>query len=333
MACILARGFEHGSIYDFDYISSVSVAINNTTVRAPGVYSGYMSNGTFYGYMNIPATAEFYLQVAMYPNVIGTSLHMIKWKSGSTVLGSLYWDNTLKVFKLYTGDAGTLVATGTVSYSPVWQILELYIKINDSGTLTFRHNGIQDMTFSGDTKPGADTTVNRIEICSVGSGYYYVDDIIVNDTTGDAPGNTWPNGAYVGAIVPNGAGTTTQWTPSTGSNYACVDEKPPVTTDYVLTNTVDQIDSYAMENAPAAASVILGVEETIFAVKIGAPAVTTLKPLVRIGGTDYPEASGIAVGNTLYPPIRKCWALNPNTSAAWTVQNVTDLELGMKSAA
>jgi hypothetical protein len=280
------------------------------------------------------AKSEFYFQAVMYFTYYGTG-HIIKWKKGSTVLGSLYLDTTNHVWKLYTGNAATLVATGTTySIGSVWYILELYIKIHDSGVLTLRVNGIQDCTFSGDTKPGADSDIDTIEFTSTNAIRWYLDDIIINDTTGNAPGNTWPSGAYVSGLAPTGAGATTQWNPSTGSNYACVDEIPPVGTDYVSTNNVDQVDSYVLGDLPAAAAIVLGVEESIWASRVGYPTPTTVKPLVRHNGTDYPEASGILVPITTVVPIRKCWGQNPGTGPAdWTVDNVNALELGFKSAA
>jgi hypothetical protein len=342
MACILARGFEYGNIYDMDYYGSTGPASVTSGTKRPGGYSNYslfMNSSSLVEVTRLylpTAKSAIYLQMCFLPTVL-SSQHLIKWKKGSTVLGSLYWDNTLKVWKLYTGDGASLVATGLPSNGWTvnnWYILELYINISDTGTLTCRINGLQDMTFSGDTKPGADTTLDVLEIPFLNLLKYYLDDIVINDTTGSAPGNTWPSGAYVTGLSPTGAGTTTQWTPSTGNNYACVDEIPPVGTDYVSVNAVDQIDSYTFADLPAAASVVLGVEVAIFACKIGISTPTTIKPLVRHSGTDYPTASGLTVPLLSTFPLHYCWAQNPGTGPAdWTVANVNALEIGFESAA
>jgi hypothetical protein len=339
MACILVRGFEHGSIYDLDSSSGLAYLSVSATAKRPGGYSNYglfcndSSAGQTHQILLPTAKSEFYLQAVMNFTSLGNG-HLIKWKNGSTVLGSLYLDATNHVWKLYTGNAASLVATGTIyCTSGVWYIIELYIKINDAGTLTLRINGVQDCTFSGDTKPGAETEVTTIEFTSATGLRWYLDDIIINDTTGNAPGNSWPSGAYVVGILPTGAGATTQWTPSTGSNYACVDETPPAAADFVSVNAVDQIDSYVMADLPAGPAVVLGLETALFAIKIPGATPTTLKPLVRHSGTDYPEASGLTVPLSSAIPVRKCYAQNPGTSADWSVADVNGVEIGFKSAA
>jgi hypothetical protein len=69
----------------------------------------------------------------------------------------------------------------------------------------------------------------------------WIDDVIFDDST-------WVGPSSIQGLVPTGAGATTQFDPSTGSNYACVDEVPASDTDYIYTNTANDVDTYACGN-------------------------------------------------------------------------------------
>lgn len=122
------------------------------------------------------------------------------------------------------------------------------------------------------------------------------------------------------------AHTHTDFTPSTGANYQCVDEVPPNTTDYVSSGTVGHIDTYAFGDLPAGVSV-QAVQWLIRACTSEAGPVS-LRRLMRQAGTDYPGASAV--------PIDTSWVyaqeiLNTAPSgAAWTKAIVDALEAGME---
>jgi hypothetical protein len=84
---------------------------------------------------------------------------------------------------------------------------------------------------------------------------YIVDDMAINDTTGDFQ-NSWcgeAKGQF--AQRPNGNGSSSGWEGSDGNstdNYLLIDETPPDTADYVQENTDETIDDYALEATPAA---------------------------------------------------------------------------------
>ncbi|MDI6752780.1 MAG: hypothetical protein QME78_00110 [Thermodesulfobacteriota bacterium] len=276
------------------------------------------------------ALSEFYLQFANKGG--GINRVAFKWRKGTTVLGTLKI-NTAGKFELYTGDSVTLVATGTATFNTdVWTLLELYIKIADSGgVLTLRVNGISDASFTGDTKPGTDTTVDSLFWAGTSNAVYvYIDDIILFDTTGTV-NNSWPNNLKVGLLQANGAGNSTQWTPSAGSNWSCVYAIPPSDVDYVKVNVVDRIDLYTLGDLPAEAKGIHALFLTARASKEGAPNVNNLQLALRTGGANYFSASKALP--TVPGMLVNIWEQNPGTAAGWQASEVNALEIGLKSIA
>ena len=89
------------------------------------------------------------------------------------------------------------------------------------------------------------------------------DDLYVCDSAGST-NNGFLGDCRIDTIYPSGAGNYTQFTPSTGSNYTCVDETAPNTTDYVDGATVGDRDSYALGNLSALSS------QTVYGVQVNA---------------------------------------------------------------
>jgi hypothetical protein len=235
----------------------------------------------------------------------------------TTEVASVRILNSTGVIELYRGALSTLLASSAGGAVPIGQYVVLDIHYRISDTVGLFEVFVDDtgayttpaVTFSGDTKPGADADWNTIGVGASTSNY--VDEVGVNSITmrydggtGTAPtagqtvtGGTsgatavitavegdatsgklvlqqWngtnfvdneaittaslnalvnaphssfasgfePNSKALGEgfvvhLIPNGAGATTQLTPSAGSNFQCVDEVPPNTRDYVSSST------------------------------------------------------------------------------------------------
>jgi hypothetical protein len=219
----------------------------------------------------------------------------------------------------------TLIATGThpVNINTTY-LLEFYIYIHDTtGRVTVKLDGITDIDFTGDTKPSTQTTINIFMLStSSGSSYIYYDNIVLDNAA-------WIGNTKIQIVYPTGAGTTTQWTPSAGSNYACVDEIPYSDTDWVETNTIDLIDTYATSDLTGTITSIKCVQIEARCIKEGAPTPLNVDLAVRSGGTDYFSAD-IAVPSG-YKALFNIWETDPATAAAWTEANVNLMEIGIKS--
>lgn len=154
-------------------------------------------------------------------------------------------------------------------------------------------------------------------------GGIHKDNIILDDAN-------WIGDTKIQAIHPTGAGTTTQWTPSAGANYTCVDEIPAVDTDWVETNTINLTDTYASSNLTGVIDNIKCVQVQARSMKEGAPTPLNIDLVVNSAGTDY-LSTDKAVQSVTYKPIYFIWETDPATATPWLEATVNAAEIGIKS--
>lgn len=235
---------------------------------------------------------------------------------------------------VYRGNGAALLAESTtVCVQNTWYYIEVKVKIdNSAGEVYLYVNGVLEDSDTGiDTQNTANATVDRVTIGYDG-GVSALDDSVfddwyIADTTGSAPTNDVLLCPKVTPLFPDGAGNYTQWTPSTGSNYACVDEYPANNdTDYVSDDTAAQKDSYTFGNI-ATNVTIFGVECCIKARKDDATA-RTVRPITRISSTDYNGDTKTMGENYLH--FYHLWAESPATASAWTPTELNGAEFGVE---
>jgi hypothetical protein len=222
-------------------------------------------------------------------------------------------------------------ATGLVTLN-TWNYFEFTTTISDTvGVASVKLNGVEVVTFTGDTKnAGTSTNIDVVLFKSGTSGNpYFWDDLYILNDLGSAPNNAPLGDVRVYNSVPTGAGNSTQLTPSTGSNWDAVDELPPSATDYVQGSVIGNKDLYQLADLPAGIATIFGIQTTVMAKKTDAGA-RLLKHVVRSGGTDYADtAVALSTSDTTTTSVRQ---VDPATSAAWTLANVNAAEIGVEIA-
>jgi hypothetical protein len=321
--------------------------------------------------------------------------------TGATELAWFRVDGLDGSIQLARGAGTTVIATGAAGTHPIdsnYYTVDIHFRLDDTigifdvfiddpGTYV-----TPDVTFSGDTKVGADTTWNTIGV-GVGGGWR-VDEIAVNSitirydggtgtapvagqtitggtsgatavittvegnaTSGvlvlqqwngtsfqnnealtsptlsalvDAPSNKFrfgfePNSWAVGEshvvhLIPNGAGATTQLTPTAGSNFQCVDETPPNTSDYNASAVNDQLDTYAKSSMPASATQVSVVGVYAYASRDGAT-INNYRNVIRLSGTNY-FGTQYALG-TSFAGRYHIFNTNPATLDGWDISEVT----------
>lgn len=258
------------------------------------------------------------LEIALLSDSLTTTHVTLKAAAGSAIT-------------VYRGtSSGTLL--GTASYTllaSTWTYIELKVKLHDTtGTVDVQVNGASVLSLTGqDTKNGGTKSVlDGFSINYIGNTVL-VDDLYLTNAAGSA------NTGFLGDIkietlMPSGAGTTTQLTPSTGSNYQCVDEVPQNTSDYCGSATAGQYDTYAMGNLATAAGTVYGANVWGYVAKSDAGAKSGAL-VVRSGGTDY-EQTSVALG-TSYVYTNTMFESDPATSAAWSISGINALEAGFKA--
>lgn len=327
MARLYSDGAESGDTYRWTFISDPTDFVASTTLARSGNYS-YRCNYTRYAYKTFTSSTEVYLRVAIYLTtaVIGANVVELR-NSGTTVFGLRFLSTGLPgQIGVYVG--GTQVATGNINcLLNEWHVYEIHFKDNSSGNIDVKFDGVQVITYAGNTTGGA-SSFDRFYLTSPVLGYYYFDDIAINDTS-TANDNSWcGDGGYLAAVVPNGAGTYSDLTASAGSPYTCVDEIPPNTTDYIYGSIVDDKSSFTvstLSSLPTGASIArvwveLYSEETA---ADGDNIATFLRSsTTNSTGSDQP------LSTTYARYISDEYLVDPADSAAWTPTKVNALEIG-----
>jgi hypothetical protein len=246
-------------------------------------------------------------------------------------------DGTISVLR----DDGTTACTvlGSTSNSiqaGVWAYVEFKVTIHGStATIDVRINGTSGLSLTGQNTRGmgASNTWNNILVgyatyeSTTVSKNIDVDDLVVMDSSGSF------NNAFIGDVTisvlnPNGAGNSTDWTPSAGSNYECVDEDVVNDdTDYVSSSTLNAKDLYAMEDCAAGADI--RAVQVVTAMRKGTEGPGKIKHVIRSSSTDYDSAE-ISLGGTAYSFNRTIWETDPATAAAWTESGWNAAQVGVK---
>lgn len=328
--------------FDWQAVGEGGFAVTNTcvfdtSVVRSGTASMMVAYGDdFFNNFTVPldtALSELYLQFGLY-SVAGTQSYarsMLAWKKGTTVLGGLKL-NTANKLEIWLGNFTTKVAESSASIpAGQWVVVEVYVKIADTdGVITLRQDTIQVATYSGDTQPGTDTSVDTLMFGSAANGSLYYDDIVIHDTSGTS-NNSWPGGVKCILLLPNGDGSTLQWTPTpSGTHYTTVDDAPPSGTDYLQAGSTGLVDELNFADLPAAAATVRAVVAQAWALKKSTSSPTTLALGLKIGGTNYYSPNKTLGTSQTF--VQHIWNDNP-AGGSFTVSVVNAAQLALQSGA
>lgn len=204
-----------------------------------------------------------------------------------------------------------------------YQYLEFKAYIHDTaGTIEVKAKGGSVLSLSSiDTKNTANAYITSVNFYEYYTLSFYMDDFYIDDA--DFQGDV-----KVETIYPSGAGTTTSWDASTGSNYECVDEATQNgDTDYISTATADEIDTYTMGDLTTTVGTVKGIQTNIIARKDDA-GTRSIAPVLRPASTDR-------IGTTInlsdsYVDYMQIYNTNPEDSGAWELADINGLEVGVK---
>ena len=327
MARIFMDGFELGDLSLWSG-SSAPTAVNVGIVAGmSGANCCTVGSGSIEKTFSSTKT-ELYIAFKLCTSSMNGFNQILSFKdSNGTTIACLYKFGT-NYLGIYRGNSnGTYLATGT-TYISSWKtyLIEIRYKPLDSGgVFTIKVDGVTDINYSGDTTSGLENIL-KVRLGDDPGGVYfsgYFDDFIVDDAN-------WIGNTKLGIITPNGTGTTNNWTASAGTAYQCIDELAPSDTDYVYSNTVDQISTYAMTTI-ANMNSVKSIQLQGRAAYEGSPTPTKIQLGVRASGTDY-FATDLSPG-VGFGMLTKILELNPADSAAWEQADIDALEIGVKATA
>lgn len=131
-------------------------------------------------------------------------------------------------------------------------------------------------------------------------------------------------------VRPNGAGTFTTWTPSSGSNWQCVDESSADEDTTKLTNTGSgSYDTYA-HTAGTPSSITISNFSITYRSKSSITNGLNAAAIVIVDGNVY--SGSFTLTSTSYANYSYSWATNPDTGVAWTTSDINNCEIGFLGA-
>jgi hypothetical protein len=230
-------------------------------------------------------------------------------------------------FPLQVLRGSTVIATGVTNLQAnVWYYCEIKVVFSGtSGSVVVRLNGVQELTFSGNTIATANAYANSI--AGPGSVYLFIDDLYVLDTTG-AVNNDFLGDVAVYTLMPTFDGSQAQWTPvGAPSAYQATREQPADDdATYIATGTAGNVHLFTLDDVPPGATVF-GLQAFVRARKDDA-GTRVIRIVEKQGATTRETADMGLTGSYVYyqTPIRE----TAPDGSGWTDAKVNDLEVGVK---
>lgn len=324
MSRIFIDGFESGE-HDMWDINAGAIVMSPVGLPMDGDYCLDLVGNTDHLDKNIAVTNEMYFAFLYRPSA-EDSVSMISLWDGTVWKIRLNRASSSNVIIFYRGgtqlDAGTIALTVGGTY-----LIEFWCLIHGiSGRMVVKVDGITDIDYTGDTEHLTGDKFNKVMLgYDTGVSSYpgaYFDNFIMDDSS-------WIGDTKIQALVPTGVGNSSDWTPSVGNNYACVDEIPPNDADYVSVNAVNATDTYITENLSGSIDSIKCIQVQSRSRKEGIPIPTNLKLITRVNGTNY--LSGDKPVPSSMESRYNLWELNPDDSQAWEEVDINAMEIGIRS--
>lgn len=237
--------------------------------------------------------------------------------------------------KLMRGATQLAITSAAYGYNQ-WHHFELKVTIHTStGAYELRHNEVSAFSASGVNTANAGTNqASEFAIrFTTTSANVRFDDVAVYDGTGSV-NNTFIGDSIIEGITVSGAGATTQWTPSAGSNFDNVDDPGNAAPDdagaggFNSSDTNTQKDLYAYSDLTQIQGNILGVQlDTQMA--MAAAGSRTVTTRFRDDSTTEADIAAHAVSSTVYQSFADVMDVNPQSTTAWDVSDVNGGQFGV----
>lgn len=250
--------------------------------------------------------------------------------------------DTTGVFQVYKGVTGSPLGQSTFAIAQnagIWQYIEVKVIIHSTlGAVKIRVGGktVLDLT-NINTQNTANPYAQHILFNdgNFGSSNCGFDDLYICDGSGTT-NNDFLGDIRIDSLYPSGVGTTTQWTPSAGQNYAQVNSATQDDdTTYVEASGIGNQDTYQMGDLSSTPVNIYGVQPVQLARKTDVGS-RTLQNVLRIGGVDYLGPTGALANAYGTPPFVSVnvasgiYEKSPATAVPFTASEINNLEAGYK---
>lgn len=256
----------------------------------------------------------------------GSVNYHIRFKDGTTDQIGVY-ENANGTLSVKRGDGTVLATTVAQLVNSIWTFIEFMATIgNSDGAYELRLNGTTVLNGSGvDTQNSANARATCVRLgyeTNTGAPWLTTfDDLYVAS-------DQFYGGLRIYAKLPRAAGDLTQLTPSTSSNWTCVDEASPNdASDYVYGPSTTSEDLYRCELITDSASPY-GIQ---LWTRHSTDDVLTRKftPQCKSQSTDSAFAEVTPTINVWLDDVQMM-PTDPATGAAWTVAGLNAAQFGIK---
>lgn len=333
MTTLWADGFEDSDNTSagmtLDY--AISGTPSDATGRRTGTKAVNLNSSSAYLQRTMGSSgATMFQSFACKSQGVNDNFNLAYFNEGATIHVNIGMDSA---GKLKVGRNSVLLGTSSaqVFFANQWVWLQIKVVIHDTtGSVEVRDaSGAVIINLTNvDTRNGGTGVVDNCRVGANTNAGYAVDDWHIWDTTGSIC-NTWTNDTRIDSIRPDGAGASTQFTPSVAPNWDAVNEAQWNSTDYVESSTAAHQDLYTFSDLSHSPVSIFGVLRAAVAQKDDAGA-RSLKLLTRRSATTY-AGSAQALTQGSYGRVYDVQEADPSTSAAWTKTNLNAAEFGIEN--
>ncbi len=224
-------------------------------------------------------------------------------------------------------NGAAILDTFTVALD-TWHWISMKIFANNStGTFEVELDGTQVVNVTGaDTQSGSAPEFVAIQFGADLVQPWTWDDIIITDDAGASPLNDLLPDRRIDTLFPDGAGGSTNWTPSSGTNFSNAQVNDG-DTNYNSSATSGDLDLYTMDDMNFTPGTIDAVLVTSVARNPDAGP-TQYKNRLRVSAAN---ADGADLDTTTsYAYASDTFLVDPDTAAAWTLTGVNAAQAGVE---
>lgn len=330
MSVVFMDGFDHLSAADLvlKWASTSSTVGASKTTGIYGFGSAQRILGANRTIQTPPLTAAATYIVALhvrFESLPASDVILLNWRESTTSHCDLRLTAAGALRATRNGTSLGISSTGIIA-TGTWYWLAVQVTVHDTtGVVTVYLNNTSVLALtSQDTRNGGTGVVDNVQVNTPSSGNNDLDNFVLLDTSGSTlnaiPTEEW----RIDTQTATGAGNSTQFTPSTGSNWQNVDD---ATQDgdstYNSSSTSGHTDLFAI--ADFSGGTPRAVQTCITARRDDAGP-REIREKCRSGSTNYNGTTqAITASYAVYRQIRE---VDPNTSAAWTGSNLNSAEFG-----
>ena len=345
MARLLTAGFESGLAKEElaadigPVVAFIGSPVVQTIKSKKGSYalkvaSGERVKATFAAYSGPYFFKSWFLRIS-----IASHIDREIWRADAGAFGfhaRVFLNSTGKLVEEHdNGSAGSVTGTAVIADDTWYEIRIEYFGDNTTGYVKVWVDGVLDITDTGiDTQRIGVQGVFFIGNFQTSYDFYY-DDLFINDDQGSDNNTHIDDGTELTYFIPIADGVLSDFVPDppTSDHYTNVDEIPyglsPGSSDSLDGDVVSEVELLVTAAATPLLTVLADVKNINILTATWVDAGSTMRALLRSGGVNFNGPANLSNNGANVGVHSNRWINNPLTVAAWTVQEIDSIEIGV----